>query len=101
MGEMGTAPVGSLRGTGWAIEGETRVTEEVAGGIIGATRGVEVEAEVIGASHGMKGEARVVVAARGEREVDEVIGRAGGPPEGVVGPSTSTTQAVRLPGGTV
>jgi hypothetical protein len=49
----------------------------------------------------MKGEVGVVVAARGEREVDEVIGRAGGPPEGVVGPSTSTTQAVRLPGGTV
>jgi hypothetical protein len=58
---MGTAPTGSTRSIGWATRGETGATEEVAGGIVGAVWGTEVEAEVVGAAHGVEGEVGFVV----------------------------------------
>jgi hypothetical protein len=83
------------------VEGETSGTEEVAGGVVGATRGAKVEAGVIGATCGMKVEAGVSVVVHGAREVAGAVERAGGLPEGVVGPSASVTRAVRPPGGAV
>jgi hypothetical protein len=72
---MGTAPIDSTRGTSWAAGGKTHATEEVARGVIGATRGAEVEARVVDIVHDAEGEARVVMATCGTRvEVRAVRG---------------------------
>jgi hypothetical protein len=89
-----------MRGTGWAVGGETIATEG-AGGVIRATWSAEVEAEVVSAARGAEGEVGVIVAARGGGEVVGVVGRAGGPPEEAVELSASATQAVKPFGGSV
>jgi hypothetical protein len=81
--------------------GKLGITEEVAGGVVGAAWGTEVKDKLVGAECGMEGEAGIIVAARGTGEVVEVIWRVVRPLEEVVEPSASASQAVRPPGGMV
>jgi hypothetical protein len=105
--EMGTTPTGSMRGTGWKAGGEAGATEKAAGGVDGATRGTDVEAEVVEAVHGVEVEVRVVVATCGMDVEVGVVGAVRGAvvearAVGVaVEPSASATQMVGLPKGTV
>jgi hypothetical protein len=71
------------------------------GGVVGATRGVEVKAKVVGATVGAEVEVGVIVATRGVGEVIGAIRRVGRPLEEAVKLSTSTTRAVGPPRGVV
>jgi hypothetical protein len=44
MGETGTTPASSMRGFSSATGGEMGTIEEAVGGVVGVTRGTEVEA---------------------------------------------------------
>jgi hypothetical protein len=66
---METAPADSKQGTGWGTGGEMGTTEEAAGGVVGASRGMEVKVGVVDAMRGAKGKVGVIMATHGTREV--------------------------------